>query len=270
MRKPCQICGSSFNRTKYSWQIRGQKAWVCPTCNSALQKKVSAAAFGRDVDYPEVMKPDGCFLLGCVGKLALLFVVVVGASALFSDRKSPSATSVPTSNRPEDPALAEAKKIQRSTIPLFNRPADAVKVPFELGLSDTDGTKPAWRVGDPGWYGLAKIVTHKGSYTTVGDIDNDISCMHSSHSIDHVEYVRWTANHFNSADSTTPSKFKELCLAYARKLGCETPNELFVQVDPTKGQQLDTPEATFKLERLTYKIGYGWQFTITGKTVGEH
>jgi len=144
-----------------------------------------------------------------------------------------------------------------------------VKASFDLGLSDTAADRDAWRKNELGWYGLAKIVTHKAAGKNVGDMDNDITCMHSSQSPDRVDYVRWTANIFNSADAVTPSKFKELCLAYVRKLGCRVPGALFVQVNPSDGQFFETDEATFKLERLKYKIGHGWQFTVTAKLVAQ-
>jgi len=262
----CQVCGSHFNRTKYKWQIRGQKALVCPTCNTALQKRVSAAAFGKNVEFPEIRKPDGCGLLGCLVKLALLFVALAIASAIFSNRTSNTGESVLS---PVPLQTTEQRKPLHSKVPLFNRPSDAVKSPLELGLSDTANGKPAWRTSEQGWYGLAKIVTHKGSFSKEGDVDNDITCMHSSQSAERIDYVRWTANHFNPVDTSTPAKFKELCLSYTRKLGIVTPSSLFEGVDPSKGQLFETEHAVFKLERLSYKIGYGWQFTVTGKTESE-
>lgn len=258
----CPVCGSHFRRTKYKWQIRGQKAWVCPTCNSALQKRVSAAAFGKDVDFPEIKRPNGCGSLGCMVKLAFLFVVAAALSALFSNRTSRTGESA---SNPAPTQTVEQRRQPRSKVPLFNSPSDVVKLPLELGLSDTATDKPAWRVGELGWYGLAKIVTHKGGYSKVGDVDNDITCMHSSQSAEKIDYVRWTVNHFNSADTSSAAKFKELCLSYIRKLGCSTPAALFVGVDPSKGQLIETEHAIFKLERIEYKMGYGWQFTVTGK-----
>lgn len=99
----------------------------------------------------------------------------------------------------------------------------------------------------------------------VGDVDNDITCTHSSDVPDYIQSVRWKANCFNAADTTTPAKFKELCLAYVARLGFKPPEGLFAGIDPSKGQEFETPEATFKLERISYKIGYGWIFTVTGK-----
>lgn len=284
----CQICNTHFSRTKYKWQIRGRKAWVCPACNAALKKRVSAAAFGSEVEFPEVRKRGGCGLLGCLGILFLPLIAIGLISDLISDRASTSTSPtksvtdspVPSgpkaSNLPSAaggapvPSVVAAKNRTASKVPLFNTPLDAARIPFGLGLSDTASGKAPWREGELGWYGLAKIVTHKGALSRVGDIDNDITCMHSSLSPGIIEYVRWTANHFNSDDKSTPARFRELCLAYARKLGCKIPDTLFLKVDPAKGQVIDTPEAIFKLERLAYKIGYGWQFTITGKNENDN
>jgi hypothetical protein len=260
----CQICGNSFNRTRYRWQIRGSTAWVCPRCNSTLEKRVSAAAFGRPVDFPEVRPPSGCG--GLVG-LFLVAIVLAGVASLVVNRSSskPSRPAPTQSSGSLAPAVPLTPEAPLSSVPLFRSPQQAAKASLDLGLVDTDHTKPAWREGELGWYSLAKLVTHKGGLKKVGDVDDDITCMHASKTKEQVEYVRWTANIYNRADTTTAPRFKELCLAYVRKLGCEVPVALFDKVDPINGQHFDTTAATFELKKVSYDLGYCWQLTITAK-----
>lgn len=256
----CQVCGNLFKRNKYKWVIRGKRAWVCQACNSKLERRVSSAAFGKEVDWPEVRPPSGCgkmfgFLgTGAVGLLVLSFI----NNAMFDKNRAPSAPAVSTISEPL-PSKAPAPKV-----PLFRDPLRATESVLNMGLTDTAPGKQAWRKTDPGWYGLAKMVTHKGGLSKVGDVDNDITCMHSSDYVDHVKSVRWTANVFNEAGAAaTLPKYKELCMKYAQSLGCPIPLELFQNVNPTNGQKLETEEAVFEIKRLAYKLGYGWEFMIT-------
>jgi len=259
----CQICGSGFKKQRYRWTIRGKKAWVCPRCNTQLERRTSSAAFGTEVDYPEVRNPGGCGCrssLGCLGIGFLLLVVI--------------ALLAPKTTVPDQKGLSDSPQLPQSTlstapsvkVPLFQKPSRAVAAPISLGLQDTSPEKPAWRNGEGEWYGLSKIITHKGAFSKVGDVDNDITCMHTSSDSHQVMQVRWTANVFNldGASSTLP-KFKELCLSYCRQLGSDLPESLFENVDPQKGQFLETSHAVFEIKRLDYKLGYGWIFTIKSK-----
>ncbi len=40
----CQVCGAGLKKTKYTWEIHGEKKIVCPTCNRRLQSKKSKQA----------------------------------------------------------------------------------------------------------------------------------------------------------------------------------------------------------------------------------
>lgn len=53
-RGGCDICGTDFKRTIYTWNIRGRKARLCPTCSGKLDRKRSKLAFrpGTEVDVP--------------------------------------------------------------------------------------------------------------------------------------------------------------------------------------------------------------------------
>ncbi len=37
----CQLCGGELKKTRYTWEIKGEKKTVCPTCNRRLQSKRS-------------------------------------------------------------------------------------------------------------------------------------------------------------------------------------------------------------------------------------
>lgn len=205
------------------------------------------------------------------GLKMFLAVIVLGAVASFFVDRSSLPPQAPSRASPTHSSGSVARvapltpEAPLSSVPLFRSPQQAAKTPLDLGLVDTAPNRPAWRDGELGWYSLAKLVTHKGGLTKVGDVDDDITCMHSSRTKERVEYARWTANVFNQADTTTAPRFKELCLAYVRKLGCDVPTALFDKVDPINGQRFDTPAATFELKKLSYKLGYGWQLTITAK-----
>lgn len=65
--------------------------------------------------------------------------------------------------------------------------------------------------------------------------------------------------------NATLPRFRELCLKYTAQLGCTVPAELFQNVSPESGQQLETNEAYFIIEKLDYAQGFGWSFRITAK-----
>jgi hypothetical protein len=259
----CQICGSGFKKQRYRWTIRGKKAWVCPRCNTQLERRTSSAAFGTEVDYPEVRNPGGCGCRSSLGCLGIGFLLLVVIALLAPKTTVPDQTGLSDSPQLPQSTLSTAPSVK---VPLFQKPSRAVAAPISLGLQDTSPEKPAWRNGEGEWYGLSKIITHKGAFSKVGDVDNDITCMHTSSDSHQVMQVRWTANVFNldGASSTLP-KFKELCLSYCRQLGSDLPESLFENVDTQKGQFLETSHAVFEIKRLDYKLGYGWIFTIKSK-----
>jgi hypothetical protein len=65
--------------------------------------------------------------------------------------------------------------------------------------------------------------------------------------------------------NATLPRFRELCLKYTAQLGCTVPAVLFQNVSPESGQQLETSEAHFIIEKLDYAQGFGWSFRITAK-----
>lgn len=158
---------------------------------------------------------------------------------------------------------AEAAALSRlPAIPLFKEPIKASRVPYELGLANTaQAGSPEWRSNGDGWYALAKVVTKAGN--GAGEQENNITCMHSSKSKNAIEQVRWTANVFASeSPPITLPKFKQCCLEYVKHLGIPPPLELFLNVDPAKGQSFSTPEARYELKHEKYRIGEGWTFEI--------
>ena len=40
----CQVCRAELKKTKYTWEIQGEKKTVCPKCNQRLQSKKSKQA----------------------------------------------------------------------------------------------------------------------------------------------------------------------------------------------------------------------------------
>ena len=61
-RDACDICGTDFKRTIYTWNVRGRKARLCPTCSGKLDRKRSKLAFspGSEVEVPLIQErtPD--------------------------------------------------------------------------------------------------------------------------------------------------------------------------------------------------------------------
>lgn len=80
----CQICGNVFRRNRYLWTIRGKKAWVCPTCNSKLERQKSKQAFDPDAEVflPEVNDEERSGYGGCGGCLVIILGACVAASLL--------------------------------------------------------------------------------------------------------------------------------------------------------------------------------------------
>jgi hypothetical protein len=95
----CQICENVLKRASYRWQLHGRSAVVCPACNSKLEKKASSAAFGRDVEIPEVKTPKESS--GILVGLTLLITLVI--------------TLVLVGNKPE-------QAVNKQTVPVANKP----------------------------------------------------------------------------------------------------------------------------------------------------
>ena len=204
-------------------------------------------------------QPGGCGCGGCLMLVILGVVIFAVIGAFIPKNDSPSVASPAAAGLTMPPVGA-------SRVPLFREPLKAARVPLSMGLTDTAAGKDAWRAGEPGWYALATVVTHRGGQSQAGDVDNGIDCFHESSRASQVERVTWTAKVFNPAgQGTTLPRFKELCLKYAAQLGCALPVGLFENVDPAKGQRFETPDATFVIEKLTYDQGFGWRFRVTGK-----
>ena len=43
----CELCGCALKRTRYEWEIKGEKKRVCPNCNRRLQSRKSKAAMDQ-------------------------------------------------------------------------------------------------------------------------------------------------------------------------------------------------------------------------------
>lgn len=201
----------------------------------------------------------GCGCGGCLTLLILGGVVAAGIGFLLPKKQTATGSTSAALK-----STAGAVTVPR--IPLFRDPVKAAGVPLSMGLKDTAEGKPAWRSGELGWYSLATVVTHTGKLSKAGDVDNSIDCYLESNNSSQVERVTWTAKVFNpEGQAATLPRFKELCLQYASRLGCPTPAGLFENVNPDKGQQLETADAVFVIDKLPFKQGFGWRFRITSK-----
>ena len=89
----CGICDSPFKRTKYRWTIRDQQVWLCPHCNSRLERQQSKIAFDPNavLNIPYIPNRPGSG--GGVGVLLSLLVVCVGAFIWFFANGPERATS---------------------------------------------------------------------------------------------------------------------------------------------------------------------------------
>lgn len=264
----CQVCGSPFKRKRYRWTIRDKKAWVCPRCNSELEKRASAAAFGREVNWPEIREESGCGGLGCLIIIGLIGFSIFGSFSNRSGSRPASASPVNTNgNQAVQPSSPERDNRYVSKIQIFNFPEKAARLPLSLGLTDTAPDQGTWRRGgDSDWYALSKMVIAQENPAQSAPLNNEITCLHRSTYSSYVEQVKWTANVFNEAEATIiMPQFKQLCLDYCRQMGCLVPPELFINVDPSKGQKLETADAKFGLEKLAYKTGYGWELIVEAK-----
>jgi hypothetical protein len=209
-------------------------------------------------------RAKGCGCSGCLGTLLMgsLLLAVIGAFL----PKSPSAVPAADGAGPSAIATSSGPPATKPQIPLFLQPQQAAQLPLELGLTDTAPGRSAWREGPHGWYALATVTTHTGKLAKEGDIDNTITCLHESTSPGHIDRVTWTAHVFNpDGQAATLPRFREVCLQYTARLGCPLPEGLFQKVSPEKGQQLETDQAHFSIEKLSFTQGFGWRYCITSK-----
>lgn len=261
----CQICGTPFRSKRFKWKIRGQTAWVCPNCNSKLDRRVSSAAFGAEVDFPPVLK-NGC---GCGSMLVIGLVALVGIGMFKSCNEKtfvpvadipppPSPAYVPTRDKPKSPPKPAPK------IPLFHDPEKAIQTVFDLGLTNSSGEKAKWEKTERGWSSLSKKLDPRSESAKVTDLGNGLICVHSSSREERIETVTWTIRTAGSSPQI-PAVFQESCLAYCSKLGTSIPPELFKSPDPSGEQHLITFDATFELMKLDAELGKGWTLTIKEK-----
>jgi hypothetical protein len=207
---------------------------------------------------------QGILLLLCSGVVAPIFIFF--APILMTLLGVGAVTNVSTELEPNvKDTNATSGSLPR--VPLFREPQKAAYVPLQLGLESTAPDKLLWRSNFPDdWFALSKLITHQGGFAKVGDMDNEITCMHTSVNENYVEKVFWRAKVFNEAGiASTVPRFKQLCLEYCKHLGVAVPAELFQNVNPSKGQRFETPECEIELRKESFKIGHGWTLVITSK-----
>ncbi|WP_411825369.1 hypothetical protein [Luteolibacter sp. AS25] len=147
----------------------------------------------------------------------------------------------------------------------FRSPEECIKIPLKAGFKPISDKPLLWRETELGWLSHTTIRTHNGQLKKVGDIDNDISCFFSGEK-EYIEFVRVTADCFNP-DGTAPTitKFREVVELLARDLGIEAPEEILKEIDPAKGKVIDAATYKITVEKVPYKIGYGWVFKLETK-----
>ncbi len=148
----------------------------------------------------------------------------------------------------------------------FEKPKDCIAIPAKYGLQPISGSVPAWKNLGLGWFSQSSILTFKGNKQRVGDMDNEITCLFHSSVENRVEFMRLTADCFNSGGvNPTVTKFREVGTGILGDLGVPEPGEIFKHADPLKGKEISTDAYTISLKREAYRIGYGWILTLTAK-----
>ena len=136
----CDICGNIFRRNKYRWSIRGKKVWVCPPCNSKLERQKSKQAFDPDAELnlPDVRGRSS----GCGGCLALIIGGIIisavvlpmahnGTKTSSNDIAATPAGSTPSGTAPAPLARAPAQKFASAA----EAQKEAVRRYPDLGVS---------------------------------------------------------------------------------------------------------------------------------------
>jgi hypothetical protein len=163
----------------------------------------------------------------------------------------------------------ESSKIRLPILEAFRDPKRLVSEVIDFGLTNSDNDLPVWRFNGDYWYSLAQIITHHGAYLRVGDVDNRITCMHSSESKNQVQMVRWTADVFNAdGKEPTESSFRQFCSKYLELLDLPS-SEVTKALMSNEEKIFETSCATISFKYLTYEFGYGRQLQINTKFDGE-
>jgi len=147
----------------------------------------------------------------------------------------------------------------------FRKPQQCVDLQTKHGFKAYKGVKPIWKSSELGWYSQTQMTTHKGGLTKVGDVDNDMTCYFSGEKSS-IKFVRIKANCYNPEGAAATLKaFKKVVAGLSLDLGVADPNKILSKVDPVKGKTIDTDTYTIEIKRDTFKLGYGWVFTLTTK-----
>lgn len=171
----------------------------------------------------------------------------------------------PTTDPTTDPTAVEAARHIR--VPFFRNPVAAANKVLEMGLADTLAKGPAWRSNENHWCSLARLVTHHGKFLRLYDVNNDITCMQDSPSPLWIEKCRWMANVYNlDGEAETLKQFKSLCQHYLTLLEIPVPGSLFANLEGLRAGIVETAEASFSLERLSFNAGYGLSLEIITRT----
>lgn len=262
----CQICDVPFRRTLFQWTIRGQKAWICPKCNAACERRKSAAAFGKDVEYPPILAPKfnvRATRPKSVGRILLLLVVLsITGVGLYQWLSNADRTVLTSPSRVQEAQLEPSS----AKVPLFRNPLAAIHVPVELGLNAAEGRTPEWRKAGNLWTSTASIQTFDAHANSDAALDGRIVCKHVGQFQNGIDEVIWSALIPSpDRDKVTANRFKQLCLAYCERLGCKVPPDLFANVNPAIGQSSETESATFELRQLQEAYGFRWELSIKSK-----
>jgi len=147
----------------------------------------------------------------------------------------------------------------------FRSPDTCIKIPLKSGFKTIDDKPVVWQKTELGWLSQTTVKTHVGKLMKVGDVDNSVSCFFSGDKA-YIEFVRVKADCYN-ADGINPTlnKFREIVELLSTDLGIESPKNILKNVDPEKGKVIDAATYKITVNKVPYKIGYGWIFKLETK-----
>lgn len=101
----CQQCSNILKRKKFKWRVDGRTKWVCPACNSTMQRKASSASF------KESHSGHASSGFNSFAKVVLLLVLALSFVGFYTSRtKKPETPSEPL--RADYPKTDAELKIQ--------------------------------------------------------------------------------------------------------------------------------------------------------------
>ena len=158
--------------------------------------------------------------------------------------------------------LGDVEKGKPNLAP-FADPAGCVLIPAKWNLG---AYRPlAWRDDGLGWGSVSSVTTYVAALAKVGDVDNDLTCMFTSSRQDCVQWLRVTANCFNSkGEAATLEKFDEVTKGLLMELKISDA-KLLSELNLRKNCVIDRLDFVITVQRESYRFGYGITFKLESK-----